>query len=148
NLITNMNFEKVKEAKSSGAYVQGVQYAVGTLRSINNTYAYIDVGHAGWLGWPSNFRPFVDLLKEVGAGVPGGNGKVDGFITNTANYNAFVEPYMTANHMINGQPVRSLQGWYDYNDYIDEQSYAVALRTALISGGNAYPDRIGLLCDT
>ncbi len=25
----------------------------------------------------------------------GGNGKVDGLISNTANYNVFVEPYMT-----------------------------------------------------
>ena len=33
NLITNLNFAKVKEAKSTGAYVEGVQYAVGRLRS-------------------------------------------------------------------------------------------------------------------
>ncbi len=148
NLVVNLSFPKVAEAKSSGAYVQGVQYAIGTLRSISNTYAYIDVAHAGWLGWPSNFKPFVDLLKEVGSGIPGGNSKVDGFISNTANYNVFVEPYMTANQTISGQPVRSLQGWYDWNDYIDEQSYATALRQALTSGSNAYSTRVGLLLDT
>ena len=65
---------------------------------------------------------------------PGGNGKVDGFISNTANYNPFVEPYMNANQKIGGQPVRSLQGWYDWNDYIDEQTYAIALRKALTEG--------------
>ena len=148
NLITNLNFPKVQEAKTTGAYVQGVEYAVGTLRSIDNTYAYIDVGHAGWLGWPSNFNPFVELLKQVGAEIPGGNSKVDGFISNTANYNPFVEPYMTANQQINGQPVRSLQSWYDWNDYIDEQSYATALRNALVTGNKAYPKTIGLLLDT
>lgn len=148
NLIVNLNFPKVAEAQASGAYVQGVQYAIGTLRSLDNTYAYIDVAHAGWLGWPSNFKPFVELLKRMGAGLPGGNSKVDGFISNTANYNVFVEPYMTANQQIKGQPVRSMQGWYDWNDYIDEQSFATALREALITGDQAYPASVGLLIDT
>ncbi len=148
NLITNRNVGSCREASESGAYVEGVQYAISTLRSINNTYAYVDVGHAGWMGWPANFNPFVDLLKRVGAGIRGGNSKVDGFISNTANYNPFTEPYMTANQMIGGQPVRSLQGWYDWNDHIDEQSYATALRTALTRGNNAYSASVGLLLDT
>jgi cellulose 1,4-beta-cellobiosidase len=148
NLITNLSFPKVAEAKSSGAYVQGVEYAISTLRSIPNTYAYIDIGHAGWMGWPSNFNPFVDLLKQVGSEITGGNSKVDGFISDTANYNPFVEPYMTATQQINGQPVRALQGMYDYNDYIDEQSYATALRNALTTGAKAYPAGVGLLLDT
>ena len=148
NLIVNLSFPKVAEAKKSGAYVQGVQYAIGTLRSLSNTYAYIDVAHAGWLGWPNNMRPFVELLKQLGAGIAGGNGKVDGFISNTANYNVFVEPYMTANQKIKSREVRSLPKLYDWNDFIDEQSFANALRTALISGSNAYPATVGLLIDT
>lgn len=148
NLITNLGFAKVKEAESTGAYIQGVQYAVGTLRSLSNTYAYVDVAHAGWMGWPANINPFVELLKQVGAGIPGGNSKVDGFISNTSNYNPFVEPYMTAYQQINRQAVRSLQGWYDWADYIDEQSYATALRNALTTGNNAYPASVGLLVDT
>ncbi|WP_395736701.1 glycoside hydrolase family 6 protein [Prosthecobacter sp.] len=148
NLITNLSFPKVAEASSTGAYVQGIQYAVGTLRSLPNTYAYIDVAHAGWLGWSNNFNPFVTLLKQVGAGIPGGISKVDGFISNTANYNVFAEPYMTASQMIGGKPVRSVAVWYDWNDFIDEQHYATALRAALISGTDAYPATIGLLLDT
>ncbi len=148
NLVTNLSFPRVREAQSTGVYVQGIQYAIGTLRSISNTYAYIDIGHAGWMGWPSNFNPFVELLKQVGSGITGGNAKVDGFISNTANYNPFVEPYMTANQQIGGQPVRSLQGWYDWNDYIDEQGYATALRKALTTGSKAYPPGVGLLIDT
>ncbi len=148
NLITNLSFPKVAEANTTGAYVQGVQYAIGTLRSLTNTYAYIDVAHAGWLGWPNNLTPFANLLKQVGAGIPGGNSKVDGFISNTANYNVFVEPYMTANQMISGQPVRSTPIWYDWNDHIEERSFALALRTALTSGTDAYPTIIGLLLDT
>jgi cellulose 1,4-beta-cellobiosidase len=148
NLITNLNYPKIKEAESTGAYVKGVQYAVGTLRSVSNTYAYIDVAHAAWMGWPANFDAFVELLKEVGSGIPGGNGKVDGFISNTSNYNVFVEPFMTAGQVVSGQAVRSLPGWYDSNDYIDEQSYATSLRHALTRGTNAYPARVGLLLDT
>ena len=55
---------------------------------------------------------------------------MDGFISKTANFNPFVEPYLTANQQVNGQPVRSLQSWYDWNDYIDEKSYVTALRNA------------------
>ncbi len=148
NLITNLRFAKVKEAESSGAYVQGIQYAIGTLRSLSNTYAYVDVAHAGWMGWSANFSPFVELLKKVGSGIPGGNKKVDGFISNTSNYNVFVEPYLTGDQRIDGQPVRSLAGWYDSNDFIDEHSYATALRDALTRGSNAYSASVGLLLDT
>jgi cellulose 1,4-beta-cellobiosidase len=148
NLVTNLGFAKCSEAQSTGAYVQGVQYAIGTLRSLSNTYAYIDVAHAAWLGWPSNFTPFVNLLKQVGIGIPGGNSKVDGFISNTANYNPVDEPFMDANTMVGGNPVRSLQGWYDWNDYIDEQPYIIALRTALTTGNDAYPTSVGVIIDT
>ena len=148
NLVTNLSFAKCSEAQSTGAYVQGVQYAIGTLRSLSNTYAYIDVAHAAWLGWPSNFGPFVTLLKQVGVGIPGGNSKVDGFISNTANYNPVDEPFMDANTMVSGQPVRSLQGWYDWNDYIDEQPYIIALRNALTTGSDAYPTSVGVIIDT
>jgi cellulose 1,4-beta-cellobiosidase len=148
NLITNLSFPKCSEAQSTGAYVQGVQYAIGTLRAIPNTYAYIDVGHHGWLGWPNNMTPFVSLLKTMGAGVPGGIGRIDGFIGNTANTGPTVEPFMTANQMIGQNPVRSLQGWYDWNDYIDEQSYLIGLRNNLTSGTGAFPTSIGMLIDT
>ncbi|WP_395736698.1 glycoside hydrolase family 6 protein [Prosthecobacter sp.] len=148
NLITNLKFPRVAEAQRTGVYVEGVQYAIGTLRSLGNTYAYIDVAHAGWLGWPHNLKPFAELLKRVGKGIPGGNSKVDGLISNTANYNVFAEPYMRPDQKIKGREVRSLRGWYDWNDHIEEQSYANALRDELIKGADAYPATLGLLLDT
>jgi cellulose 1,4-beta-cellobiosidase len=148
NLVTNLSFAKCSEAQSTGAYMQGVQYAINRIRSLNNTYVYIDVAHAAWLGWPSNFNPFVTLLKQLGAGLTGGPAKVDGFISNTANYNPVDEPFMDANTMVSGQPVRSLQGWYDWNDYIDEFGYLIALRNALITGTDAYPTSVGVIIDT
>lgn len=148
NLITNLNFPRVAEAHRTGVYVEGVQYAVGTLRSLSNTYAYIDVAHAGWLGWPNNLKPFAELLKQVGKGIPGGNSKVDGIISNTANYNVFLEPFMKADQKVKNRQVRSLRGWYDMNDHIEEQSFANALRNELISGADSYPATLGLLLDT
>lgn len=148
NLITNLNFPRVAEANRTGTYVQGVQYAVGTLRSLSNTYAYIDVAHAGWLGWSNNLKPFAELLKQVGKGIPGGNSKVDGIISNTANYNVFVEPFIKADQKVKNRQVRSLRGWYDMNDHIEEQSFANALRNELISGADSYPTTLGLLLDT
>lgn len=148
NLITNLNFPRVAEAQRTGVYVEGVQYAVGTLRSLSNTYAYIDVAHAGWLGWSNNLKPFAELLKQVGKRISGGNRKVDGLISNTANYNVFVEPFMKAGQKVKGREVRSLKGWYDWNDHIEEQSFANALREELITGADAYPATLGLLLDT
>ncbi len=49
--------------------------------------------------------------------------------------------------MISGQPVRSIPVWYDWNDHIEERSFANELRTALINGTNAYPASMGLLLD-
>lgn len=148
NLVTNLNFPRVKEAADSGAYVQGIQYALGTLRALPNTYAYIDVAHAAWMGWSNNLGPFAELLKRVGAGISGGNARVDGFVSNVSNYNVFEEPFLTAGQQVGGQPVRSLAGWYDWNDHIDERSYATALRSALTKGKDAYPSTVGLLLDT
>lgn len=107
-----------------------------------------DVAHAGWLGWPNNLKPFAELLKQVGKGIPGGNSKVDGIISNTANYNVFVEPFMKADQKVKNRQVRSLRGWYDMNDHIEEQSFANALRNELISGADSYPATLGLLLDT
>ncbi len=153
NLITNMSFAKCAEAaqptKETGVYAQAFQYAVGKLRSIPNTYAYIDIAHAAWLGWSNNFDPFVALVKAIFKGVPGGgNTLIDGFISNTANYNPVKEPYMDANTQVGGQPVRSLQGWYDWNNYIDEQPFMAAMYTALTTGSDAFPTSIGMIVDT
>ena len=146
NLITNVNsFEKCREAQQSGAYVQGVQYAINKLRAIPNVYIYVDAAHHGWLGWDSNFNPAVDLFYSTIAGTERGVDSVDGFIVNTANYSATVEPYFNINTTVNGVSVRQSK-WVDWNQYVDEQSYALALRRALISKG--FKNTIGMLIDT
>ncbi|HLG64819.1 MAG TPA: glycoside hydrolase family 6 protein [Ktedonosporobacter sp.] len=145
NLVTNLNIAKCAEANSSGAYVQGVQYALNKLHAIPNVYNYVDIAHDGWLGWTSNFQPAVTLISNTIKGTTAGVNSVDGFISNTANYTPTTEPFMTANQQINGQPVRSAT-FYQWNTYIDEATYDTDMRNAFIAAG--FPSTIGMLIDT
>lgn len=145
NLVTNLSIAKCAEANSSGAYVQGVQYALNKLHAISNVYNYVDIAHDGWLGWTSNFQPAVTLIANTIKGAQAGVNSVDGFISNTANYTPTQEPYMTANQTVGGNPVRSAT-FYQWNTYIDEYTYDVDMRSAFISAG--LPSTIGMLIDT
>ncbi|MFC4586266.1 glycoside hydrolase family 6 protein [Sphaerisporangium corydalis] len=145
NLITNTNVAACAEAQSSGAYVQGVQYALNKLHAITNVYTYIDAAHHGWLGWDTNFGPSAQLFASTARGATAGVASVDGFITNTANYSALTEPYFTINTSVNGQSVRQSH-WVDWNFYVDELTYAQAFRNRLISEG--FSSNIGMLIDT
>ncbi|HCT80520.1 MAG TPA: cellobiohydrolase [Micromonosporaceae bacterium] len=145
NLITNLNVPKCQEAQSSGAYVQGIQYALTKLHAIPNVYNYIDAAHHGWIGWDTNFGPSAQLFSSTANGATGGRATVDGFITNTANYSALVEPHFTINSTVNGQTVRQSR-WVDWNFYVDELSFAQAFRQRLIQEG--FASNIGMLIDT
>ncbi|HUR05792.1 MAG TPA: glycoside hydrolase family 6 protein [Nonomuraea sp.] len=145
NLITNLSFAKCAEANSTGAYVQGVQYALNKLHAMSNVYTYIDAAHHAWLGWDSNFNPSVNLFYSTAAGAAAGVDSVDGFITNTANTSATKELYFTINSTVNGTSVRQSK-WVDWNFYVDELTYAQALRSALI--GKGFRSGLGMLIDT
>jgi cellulose 1,4-beta-cellobiosidase len=145
NLITNLNVADCQEANSSGAYVQGVQYALSKFHAMSNVYNYIDAAHHGWLGWDSNFGPAASLFASTAQGAVGGKSTVDGFITNTANYSALQEPFFTINTTVNGQSVRN-STWVDFNQYVDELSYAQAFRNQLITDG--FSSSIGMIIDT
>jgi cellulose 1,4-beta-cellobiosidase len=145
NLVTNTSIQKCAEAKSSNAYELGVQYALNKLHAIPNVYNYIDLSHSGWLGWDSNFQPAVNLITSVVKGATAGVNSVDGFISNTANYTPVTEPFMTAKQMVGGQPARSAK-FYQYNQYIDESSFDLAMYNAFVSAG--FPSSIGMLIDT
>nr|WP_157545828.1 glycoside hydrolase family 6 protein [Hamadaea tsunoensis] len=145
NLVTNTGIAACAEAQSSGAYVQGIQYALNKLHAIPNVYTYIDAAHHGWIGWSSNFGPTADLLASTARGTTAGYASVDGFIVNTANYSALQEPYFSATTSVNGTTVRQSK-WVDWNDYVDELSFAQAFRTKLVSEG--FSSNIGMLIDT
>ncbi|MFG1960183.1 glycoside hydrolase family 6 protein [Nonomuraea sp. NPDC049028] len=145
NLVTNLSFPKCAEANSTGAYVQGVQYALNKLHAMSNVYTYIDAAHHAWLGWDSNFNPSVNLFYSTAAGAAAGVDSVDGFIVNTANTSVTKELYFNINTTVNGTSVRQSK-WVDWNWYVDETSFAQALRTALI--GKGFKPGLGMLIDT
>jgi cellulose 1,4-beta-cellobiosidase len=70
---------------------------------------------------------------------------VTGFITDTANYSALTEPYFTINTTVNGTSVKQSK-WVDWNQYVDELTFAQAFRTKLVSVG--FNSNIGMLIDT
>ena len=145
NLVTNLNDANCSQANSSGAYVDGIQYALNKLHAIPNVYNYVDIAHSAWLGWPSNMGPAVSLYQEVVSGTTAGVSSVDGFISDTANYTPTSEPYLTATETIGGQPVDSAN-FYQFNPYIDELTYDEAMYTNLVNAG--FPSTIGMLIDT
>ncbi|GAA2903847.1 hypothetical protein GCM10010517_69880 [Streptosporangium fragile] len=145
NLITNLNVPKCQEAKSTGAYVDGIRYALDKLHAIKNVYTYVDAAHHGWIGWDTNFGPTADLFASTVAGTAKGFDSVDGFITNTANYSALREPFFSIGTTVNGTTVRQSK-WLDWNFYVDELSFAQAFRQELIRKG--FKSNIGMLIDT
>jgi cellulose 1,4-beta-cellobiosidase len=150
NLVTNADgqtgaTENCRIMKQNGNYVAGVQYALQTLGAIPNVYNYIDAAHHGWLGWSSNFDPSGNMFRDTVAGAAGSWTNVHGFIVNSANYSALQEPHFTISTTVNGQSVRNSR-WVDFNDYIDELSFALAFRNMMVSKGA--PNTIGMLIDT
>jgi len=85
NLVTNLNMAKCANAQT--AYLAGVTYAIQQLNKLGNVVMYLDAGHAGWLGWPSNLQPAANLFSSLfkNAGSPA---NVRGLATNVANYNS------------------------------------------------------------
>ena len=131
--------------KANGNYEKGVGYALHKLGALPNTYNYIDAGHHGWLGWDSNLVPSAQEFKKAATTSGATVNDVAGFIVNTANYSATKEPYVKVTDTVNGQTVRQSQ-WIDWNQYVDESSYAQGLRSALVAQG--FDSGIGMLVDT
>ncbi|MET7479602.1 glycoside hydrolase family 6 protein [Streptomyces sp. NPDC005648] len=150
NLVTNTGSRATATANcdtmlANGNYVKGVGYALAKLGAIPNVYNYIDAGHHGWLGWDDNFAPAANLFKQAATSEGATVDDVQGFITNTANYSALKENNFTINDSVGGTSVRQSK-WVDWNRYVDELSYAQAMRNELVSVG--FNSSIGMLIDT
>ncbi|MFF4650613.1 glycoside hydrolase family 6 protein [Streptomyces sp. NPDC001380] len=150
NLVTNAggtagSTEACATMKANGNYEKGVGYALHKLGSLGNTYNYVDAGHHGWLGWDSNLGPSAQELYKAATSNGATVDDVTGFIVNTANYSATVEKNVKVTDSVNGTTVRQSK-WVDWNQYVDEQSYALGLRDKLIATG--FPASIGMLVDT
>ncbi|MFJ4833077.1 glycoside hydrolase family 6 protein [Streptomyces sp. NPDC088747] len=150
NLVTNVTPRPTMTAncdtmKANGNYVKGVGYALNKLGDVPNVYNYVDAGHHGWLGWDDNFGASADMFKLAATAEGATVADVHGFIVNTANYSALKEDHFTINDTVNGSSVR-LSKWVDWNRYVDELSYAQAMRNQLVSIG--FESGIGMLIDT
>jgi len=151
NLVTNAGSaagatEACRVMLANGNYSTGIAYALSKLRAAGtNTYNYIDAAHHGWLGWDTNFAPAATMFADTAKKATGGVNTVDGFITNTANYSALTEPYVTINTTVGGVSVRQSK-WVDWNQYTDELTYTQAFRNQLVSAG--FNANIGMLIDT
>ncbi|MFE5096435.1 glycoside hydrolase family 6 protein [Streptomyces sp. NPDC056638] len=150
NLVTNAggsagSTEACATMKANGNYEKGVGYALHTLGAIPNVYNYIDAAHHGWLGWDSNFVPAAQEFKKAATTEGATVADVQGFIVNTANYSALKEPNFKVTDTVNGTTVRQSK-WVDWNFYVDELSFAQALRTELVS--QSFASNIGMLIDT
>ncbi|GAA3988206.1 cellulose 1,4-beta-cellobiosidase [Thermobifida alba] len=150
NLVTNTTdnaggTELCDQMKQNGNYVNGVGYALNKLGEIPNAYNYIDAAHHGWIGWDSNFGPSAQIFYEAANASGATVDDVHGFIANTANYSALEEPYINISGTVNGQMIRQ-SDWVDWNQYLDELTFAQDLRQELISIG--FNSDIGMLIDT
>ncbi|MFC9927955.1 glycoside hydrolase family 6 protein [Streptomyces sp. NPDC127190] len=150
NLVTNgggtsTSTTACETMKANGNYEKGVSYALQKLGALSNVYNYIDAGHHGWLGWDTNLGPSAQEFYKVATSNGASVNDVAGFIVNTANYSALKEPYVKVTDSVNGTTVRQSK-WIDWNQYVDEQSYALGLRDKLVSLG--FDPGIGMLIDT
>lgn len=146
NMVTNLAQPRCAEADAADAYVEGIQYALDRLHPIRNTYAYLDIAHAGWLGWDPNFPNAVSLYTEVVAGTDAGFASVDGLVTNVSNYVPTEEVFLPDPNLdFGGLPLRS-NSYHQWNPFLDELDYAQGLRSAFVAAG--FPDDIGMLVDT
>ncbi|GHF75853.1 glucanase [Streptomyces thermodiastaticus] len=142
---TNTTTEACTTMKANGNYEKGVSYALSKLGAIPNVYNYIDAAHHGWLGWDTNLGPSVQEFYKVATSNGASVDDVAGFAVNTANYSPTTEPYFKVSDTVNGQTVRQSK-WVDWNQYVDEQSYAQALRSQAVAAG--FKSDIGVLIDT
>ncbi|GGV23026.1 glucanase [Streptomyces filipinensis] len=150
NLVTNAGgtdttTDACVTMKSNGNYERGVSYALDKLGAIPNVYNYLDAGHHGWLGWDTNLGPSVQEFAKAATSNGASVNDVAGFIVNTANYGPVTEPNVKVTDTVNGQTVRQSK-WVDWNQYVDEQSYALGLRDKLIAAG--FDSGLGMLIDT
>ncbi|MFJ9186371.1 glycoside hydrolase family 6 protein [Streptomyces anulatus] len=150
NLVTNAggtagSTPECATMKANGNYEKGIGYALHTLGALPNVYNYVDAAHHGWLGWDSNFVPAAQQFKKAATTEGATVSDVHGFIVNTANYSALQEPHFAVTDSVNGTTVRQSR-WVDWNYYVDELSFAKALRTELVRQG--FASDIGMLIDT
>lgn len=112
-----------------GVYGHGLQIAIEELYKVGNVYTYLDIAHAGWLGWDDSMNERSNLKRGVegflklirGASSDGISGfeKVRGFASNTSGYTPVEEPAISSDEADR----QALSDFYEWNKAVDELSY-------------------------
>ncbi|KAJ3056895.1 hypothetical protein HK097_003055 [Rhizophlyctis rosea] len=139
NMVTNLGVQKC--ANAAKRYDEGTKYAITKLQ-FPHVALYLDAGHAGWLGWPTNQAAAVTLFSTLLKAVA--PAKVRGFVTNVSNYNPLRRSVV--------DPLTETNPAYDEEQFV--RSFGSALSTAGIdahfivdqgrSGVNPIPGRLAL----
>lgn len=143
---TNAATQACANVFTAGSYAKGVGYALTNLRrGAPNIYTYLDAGSHSELGWEDTMPRAVQLQTDAVRGTTDGFASADGFVTNIAGYDPLTEPCFAIDTVVGGQSVRMTR-WVDWNSYVDELPYALAVRTTLIKNG--FSSQIGIIVDT
>jgi cellulose 1,4-beta-cellobiosidase len=146
NMVTNQQMPKCGTVYQNNVYRDGLRYAMAKFAPMPNVYMYLDIAHAGWLGWDNNRTKAVQAYKELVAGAtPSGDlSIIRGFATNTANYTPLDEPFFDGTDSV----VRSdgTTQFYEWNRAVDELTYIDKLRTELVAAG--FAQDLGFIVDT
>ena len=149
-----------------GLYGAGLRLAIRSFADIPNVYTYLDIGHAGWLGWDradngeSNMKNGVKYFKQL---VDGADGKIDGqgldmirgFASNTSGYTPVDEPKLLGG-LDNLAALMQSGGeaFYQWNPAVDELTYVQMLQNYFTTSGSAIgtatfdSDKLGFIIDT
>jgi cellulose 1,4-beta-cellobiosidase len=152
NLVTNVGLkgtaakELCDQAAKAKVYEEGIRYAVDELHPIPNVYIYADISQSGWLGYKLGDAPaalakiYFDIFTNTESGVH----SIDGIVSNMSNYVPTRETFLPDPNLYigvdgawdgkTGGPVRSVD-FYQWNRFIDEESFVLAFRDALVKGG-------------
>jgi cellulose 1,4-beta-cellobiosidase len=163
NLVTNVGL-KGKDAKplcdqaaKEHVYEDGIRYVVNQLHPIPNVYLFADASQSGWLGFKLGDSPkdlakvYFDIFTTTDSGVH----SIDGIVSNISNYVPTREPFLPDASLYigvadawdgtTGGPVRSVD-FYQWNKFLDEESFILAFREALVKGG--FPTDLQVIIDT
>ena len=127
-------------------YRSGVTYALDKLHAIPNVYNYLDISHAGWLGWDTNASIAAATFAQVAKATTAGFASVDGFVSDVADTIPLEEPFLTDPlKTINGAPIRS-STFYEWNADFDAVDFTAHMHKLLVAAG--FPSTVGMLIDT
>lgn len=163
NLATNVGLKGANarplcdKAAELHVYEEGIRYAVNELHAIPNVYIYTDVAQSGWLGFKLGEDPktlakiYFDIFTNTESGVH----SIDGIVSNVSNYVPVREPIVSNSNLYvgaaeawdgkTGGPVRSAP-FYEWNNFIDEETFVLAFRDAMIQVG--FPQELKIIIDT